>query len=292
MAWEHPDSTYELSNREPLTIDAHQHFWKFDAVRDAWIDESMGVLRRDFLPGDLEPLLESHLIDGCVAVQAEQSEAETAFLLQLASRHPRIRKVVGWVDFCAKDIADRLMYWKREPRLSGFRHILQAEPPEKMEDKAFRNGIAHLAAHNFTYDLLIYPQHMEATLKFVDAFPHQPFVVDHLAKPGIRDGAMEPWRGRMRELARRPHVCCKLSGMVTEAGPSWQPVDLRPYMDVVLEAFGPSRLMYGSDWPVCLLAADYERVVGVVSQFADQLTKDEAAQIMGGTASRFYGITN
>lgn len=252
----------------------------------------MTALRRDFLPADLEPLLEAHQIDGCVAVQADQSEAETTFLLELASRHPKIVKVVGWVDLCAKDIADRLAYWTREPRLSGFRHILQAEPPEKMGDKDFRHGLSQLAVQGFTYDILIHPRHLEAAMELVDAFPYQPFVVDHLAKPSIRDGAMEPWRKHMRELARRPHVCCKLSGMVTEASASWQQADLWPYMDVVLEAFSPSRLMFGSDWPVCLLSANYERVVGTVSEFVSQLTQAEAARIMGGTACQFYRIPN
>ncbi|MBL7849348.1 MAG: amidohydrolase family protein [Cyclobacteriaceae bacterium] len=276
-----------------MRIDAHQHFWKFDPVRDAWIDESMQAIRRDFLPEHLEPLLQWHRMDGCVAVQADQSEKETSFLLDLASRNSFIKKVVGWIDLAADDIANKLALWSEHQRLAGFRHILQSEPPEKMREANFRRGIGQLEAHGFTYDILIFPHHLEAALELVDAFPRQPFVIDHLAKPKIRGSIMEPWKRQIRELATRPHVCCKLSGMVTEADPQrWKPDDLRPYVEVVLEAFGTSRVMYGSDWPVCLLAADYGRVLHSVESLIAYLSHDEQADILGGTACRFYGITN
>lgn len=276
-----------------MRIDAHQHFWKFDPVRDAWIDESMQAIRRDFLPEHLEPLLQWHRMDGCVAVQADQSEKETSFLLDLASRNSSIKKVVGWIDLAADDIANKLALWSEHQRLAGFRHILQSEPPEKMREANFRRGIGQLEAHGFTYDILIFPHHLEAALELVDAFPRQPFVIDHLAKPKIRGSIMEPWKRQIRELATRPHVCCKLSGMVTEADPQrWKPDDLRPYVEVVLEAFGTSRVMYGSDWPVCLLAADYGRVLHSVESLIAHLSHDEQADILGGTACRFYGITN
>lgn len=276
-----------------MRIDAHQHFWKFDPVRDAWIDETMQVIRRDFLPQDLEPLLSRHRIDGCVAVQADQSEKETLFLLELASRHAIIKKVVGWIDLTAIDLGDKLDTLKKYDRLAGFRHILQAEPPEKMQEPAFRRGIAELESRGFTYDILIFPHHLQATTSLVDAFPRQSFVIDHLAKPRIREKMLDPWRKQIQELARRPHVLCKLSGMVTEADlQHWKPEDLRPYMEVVLEAFGPSRVMYGSDWPMCLLAADYGRVLHAVEQYIVTLSRAEQQQIMGGTASRFYKITN
>jgi L-fuconolactonase len=276
-----------------MRIDAHQHFWKFDPVRDAWIDESMQAIRRDFLPEHLEPLLQWHRIEGCVAVQADQSEQETTFLLELASRHPFVKKVVGWIDLAAADVSDKLETIREHAHLAGFRHILQAEPPEKMKQASFRRGIGKLEAHGFTYDILIFPHHLEAAIELVDAFPRQSFVIDHLAKPKIREQIMEPWKKQIRELARRPHVYCKLSGMVTEADHQrWKADDLRPYMEVVLEAFGASRVMYGSDWPVCLLAADYGRVLHTVESFISQLSHDEQADILGRTACRFYKITN
>jgi L-fuconolactonase len=276
-----------------MRIDAHQHFWNFDPIRDAWIDDSMGAIRRDFLPEHLEPLLQWHRMDGCVAVQADQSEKETSFLLELASHHTFIKKVVGWVDLAAADVGDKLAKWREHRRLAGFRHILQAEPPEKMSQPNFRQGIGQLEAHGFTYDILIFPDHLDQAIALADAFPRQPFVVDHLAKPMIRENLMEPWKRQMRELAKRPHVFCKLSGMVTEADHQrWKPDDLRPYAEVVLEAFGPSRVMYGSDWPVCLLAADYGRVLHTVEGFISQLSHNEQADILGGTACRFYKITN
>lgn len=253
----------------------------------------MQAIRKDFMPEDLAPLLKAKGIDGCVAVQADQSENETRFLLELADQHGFVKKVVGWVDLAATDIEERLAYWKQHPRLCGFRHILQAEPPEKMKDKAFRHGLSKLAAQGFTYDILIYPKHLDAALDLVDTFPDQAFVIDHLAKPGIRQKQLEPWRKQILEMAQRPNVFCKLSGMVTEASlASWQPSDLLPFMDVALAGFGAGRLMFGSDWPVCLLASDYNRVVDVVESFIRELNPEEQEQIMGGTAARFYGITN
>lgn len=276
-----------------MRLDAHQHFWKFDAVRDVWIDDSMKVLRRDFLPAELESLLKAGGLDGCVAVQADQSESETRFLLDLAAGYDFIKCVVGWVDLTADNIGDRLAYWKEERKLVGFRHILQSEPAEKMQEKNFRNGIAKLESNGFTYDILIYPRHLDAATDLVDSFPHQPFVIDHLAKPDIRSGSMNPWRAQVRELARRPNVMCKLSGMITEADHArWTNEDLKPFMEAALESFGPRRLMFGSDWPVCLLAGDYGRVLSSVETLISRLSSTEQADIMGGTACRFYKIAN
>lgn len=276
-----------------MRLDAHQHFWNFDPVRDAWIDETMVDLRRDFLPADLQPLLKTHHIDGCVAVQADQSESETRFLLDLAAKYDFIKAVVGWADLSVDNIGERLAYWKKESKLAGFRHILQSEPMEKMRDKNFRNGIANLASHGFTYDVLIYHTQLAAAMDLIDAFPNQPFVVDHLAKPAIGKGTLEPWRAQMRELGKRPHVMCKLSGMITEADHTrWRLEDLEPFMETVLESFGTKRLMFGSDWPVCLLAGDYARVVSVAESFISRLSPTEQTDIMGATACQFYKITN
>ncbi|NUQ24156.1 MAG: amidohydrolase family protein [Saprospiraceae bacterium] len=276
-----------------MKIDAHQHFWIFDPVRDAWIDHSMAVLQRDFMPADLAPLLQQAGIDGCVAVQADQSEHETNFLLELAEQNDFIKKVVGWVDLCAPDVDRRLEQWQDNPKLAGFRHILQAEPPEKMATREFRNGIGALCRLKYTYDMLIYPHHLPAAYDLAKTYSYQPFVIDHLAKPFIKKQEIEPWKQHIQAMASLPNVYCKLSGLVTEADHAfWEESHIRPYMDVALEAFGPDRLMFGSDWPVCLLAADYQRTFDLVKNYIQALSESEQNQIMGKTACRFYNISN
>lgn len=276
-----------------MTIDAHQHFWRFDPVRDAWITEEMNVIRRDFLPADLAPLLKAAGIDGCVAVQADQSEAETEFLLECAQGNDFVKAVVGWVDLRSPDVAERLAYWAEQPLVKGFRHIVQGEPDDKFllrED--FNNGIAALKEHGFTYDILVYPHQLPAVEQFVEKHPEQPLVIDHLAKPYIKKKEIGDWTKQIRRIARMPHVHCKLSGMVTEADlQNWKEADFRPYLDTVLEAFGPGRLMYGSDWPVCLLAADYARQKAIVDHFIGSLSATEKSSIMGGNAAAFYNIS-
>lgn len=276
-----------------MTIDAHQHFWRFDPVRDAWITEEMNVIRRDFLPADLAPLLKTAGIDGCVAVQADQSEAETQFLLDCALENDFVKAVVGWVDLRSPQVAERLAYWAGQPLVKGFRHIVQGEADDKFllrED--FNKGISALKKHGFTYDILVFPHQLPAVEQFVEQHPEQPFVIDHLAKPYIKKKEIGDWTKQIRRIARWPHVQCKLSGMVTEADmQNWKESDFRPYLDIVLEAFGPGRLMYGSDWPVCLLAADYTRQKGIVDSFIASLSASEKARIMGGNAAAFYNIS-
>lgn len=276
-----------------MTIDAHQHFWRFDPVRDAWITEEMDVIRRDFLPADLAPLLKAAGIDGCVAVQADQSEAETHFLLECAQGNDFVKAVVGWVDLRSPDVAERLAYWAERPLVKGFRHIVQGEPDDKFllrED--FNNGVAALKKHGFTYDILVFPHQLPAVEQFVEKHPEQPLVIDHLAKPYIKKKEIGDWTKQIRRIARMPHVHCKLSGMVTEADlQDWKEADFRPYLDTVLEAFGPGRLMYGSDWPVCLLAADYARQKAIVDNFIGSLSASEKSGIMGGNAAAFYHIS-
>lgn len=274
-----------------MRIDAHQHFWRFDPVRDAWITDEMKVLRRDFLPGELEGALQAAGMHGCVAVQAVTSEVETLFLLELAERHDFVKGVVGWVDLCADDVAERLERYSASPMLRGMRHIVQAEADDYLERNDVTRGIAAVGAAGLTFDILVYARQLPAALSLVDRLPEQPLVVDHLAKPGIREGIREPWATHMRALAEHPNVCCKLSGMVTEADWSgWRPEDLTPYLDVVFEAFGPRRLMFGSDWPVCLLAAEYPEVLEVVASYASSLTPEEQRALFGGTAIRFYAL--
>ena len=275
-----------------LRVDAHQHFWRYDPVELAWLDDSMAGLRRSFLPDDLSPLLRANGFDACVAVQARSSPAETDFLLELAARHPFVSAVVGWVDLCAPGIDAELERLRVHTALAGFRHIAQAEPDDRfLVSRAFTRGIARLSRHGFSFDLLVVPRQLPAALELARAFPAQRFVLDHIAKPEIRNGAREPWARHVRDLARLPNVCCKLSGLVTEADwAHWTPADIRPYLDVILEAFGAARLMFGSDWPVCLLATSYARGLGLVREYIAALSSNEQNAILGGNARTFYGI--
>lgn len=272
-----------------MRIDSHQHFWRYNAARDTWITDEMSVLKRDFLPRDLLPVLEANGLDGCVAVQADQSEQETRFLLDLAEQHSEIIGVVGWVDLCAPDVADRLAHFSQFPRLCGFRHVVQAEPDDRfMLRDDFQRGIAELHPFGFTYDILIYPRQLPAAIELVSRFPRQMFVVDHIAKPPIRSGELQPWSERMTELARHPNVHCKVSGMVTEADwYNWKPEHFRIYLDVVFTTFGPSRLMFGSDWPVCLLAASYREVKELLFSYTSVLPQAQE-KIFGLNAKEFY----
>ncbi|HEY1987203.1 MAG TPA: amidohydrolase family protein [Terracidiphilus sp.] len=275
-----------------MRIDAHQHFWQYNPVEYDWINDAMGVLKRDFLPPDLKPLLESLHFEGCIAVQARQNLEETQRLLELADRYSFIRGVVGWVDLCSPELPTQLVQVARHPRLVGVRHIVQAEPDDRfMLRPDFQRGIAQLAEFGLTYDVLVFPRQLPAAFRLVEAFPTQPFVLDHIAKPPIADGKIEPWATGLRALATLPNVCCKLSGMVTEAQwKTWQPTDFRPYLDLVLDAFGPARLMIGSDWPVCLVSAAYQRTMGIVLDYIGELSPSEQAGILGENCARFYGV--
>lgn len=274
-----------------MTVDAHQHFWQFDPVRDAWISAEMAVLRRDFLPADLAPVLRQNGIGGCVAVQADQSEAETHFLLELAEQHDFIRAVVGWVDLRADDIETRLQHWRKFPKLRGFRHILQGEKPAFMLDPAFLRGIGFLGKHGFTYDILVFPRHLRAVRLFLQKFENQKFILDHIAKPYIRRGLIVQWRKDIGALARQENLWCKVSGLVTEADwKGWRPNDFRPYLDVVFEAFGSRRVVYGSDWPVCLLAADYAGQKALLEDYLASFSPAEKAAFWGENGKSFYMI--
>jgi L-fuconolactonase len=275
-----------------MYVDAHQHFWHYDPVRDNWITEEMSTLKRDFLPDDLRPFLETHGIGGTVAVQADQSEDETHFLLQQAARHPFVLGVVGWVDLVAPMLEDRLEHFSRFPRFCGVRHIAQTEADDFLARDDVACGVAQLKEHDLTYDILVYPRQLPAAISLVERLPDSPFAVDHLAKPLIREGESEPWATHMRELAQHPNVWCKVSGLVTEAHwQRWRQEDVRPYLDIVFDAFGTDRLMFGSDWPVCLLAASYREVWELVDGYACQLSADERVKLFGGNAASFYGLT-
>ncbi len=271
-----------------MKIDAHQHFWQFDPVRDAWITEgAMSVIRRDFMPADLSPILKKNGFDGCIAVQADQSEAETHFLLDLADKNNFIKGVVGWVDIKADNLEKRLEYFTQFPKLKGFRHILQGEKPEFMLNPQFTEGVRLLGKKGFTYDILVFPKHLEAVKTFLKKCPNQPFVIDHIAKPYIKKGLIKQWAKDLKAIAKHENVHCKISGMVTEANwTGWKETDFIPYLDVIFEAFGVNRIMYGSDWPVCLLAADYEKQLAIIENYVST----EGGKIMGENAARFYKI--
>lgn len=273
-----------------MIIDAHQHFWQYDPVRDTWMTDP--VIQKDFLPADLAPVLEANGIDACVAVQADQSEAETNFLLQLATENDFIKGVVGWADLRSNNIAERLEHFSQFPLLKGFRHIVQGETDKEFllrED--FGRGIAALKQYDFTYDILVYPHQLPAAVAFARKFPEHRLVLDHLAKPDFETGELKGWEQHIRALAAQPNVYCKLSGMVTEADlQNWKQDDFTPFLDVALETFGPGRLMFGSDWPVCLLAADYPQVKQIVTDYIARLSATEQAQIMGGNAAAFYKL--
>jgi L-fuconolactonase len=274
-------------------IDAHQHFWHFDPKRDAWITPDMAAIRRDFLPLDLQPILQQHRLDGCVVVQSDQTTAENAFQLANADAHDFIKGVVGWVDLQADDVATQLDYYQQFAKLKGFRHVLQGEADRAlMLRPAFQRGIGELAPRGFTYDLLILPDQLGYAAELVAAFPNQSCVVDHIAKPPIKAQEIDDWMRGIRRLAAHENVCCKVSGMVTEADwQHWEPEDFRPYLDVVFAAFGPQRVLYGSDWPVCNVAGGYARAIGILEDYLRPFSADEQAQFWGDNAVRFYGLS-
>jgi L-fuconolactonase len=272
-------------------IDSHQHFWHYDAAKHSWIDDDMATIRRDFLPEHLLDVYEHNGVTGCIAVQADQTEEETRFLIDLAGKYDFIEAVVGWVDLRADHIKERLEYYAQFPEVKGFRHVLQGEAPDFMLQPNFLRGIAALKDFGFTYDILVFPHHLKAVLEFVERFPDQPFVIDHLAKPYIKAGKIDEWRSDMEQVAEYDNVYCKISGMVTEADYKlWKKPDFTPYMDVVVEAFGEKRIMFGSDWPVCLVAASYSDMLAIVKDYFSSYSKDEQADIFARNAATFYDL--
>jgi len=274
-----------------VRLDAHQHFWRYSADEYPWIPRG-SALERDWLPHDLDALQRPLGLDGSIAVQARQCVAESDWLLGLADANPRIRGVVGWVDLRSPDVGRDLARLARHPKFVGVRHVVQDEPEDDfILGAAFMDGIRRLPEFGLRYDLLVFPRQLPATLRFVERFPGQPFVLDHIAKPFIKDGVLDPWRQHIRALASFPNVVCKVSGMVTEADHArWTPDDFKPYLDVVVEAFGPRRLMFGSDWPVCRLAASYEAVEGLVRNHFRGWSAEDQAAFWGGTCAAFYGV--
>lgn len=276
-----------------MKIDAHQHFWRYERTKHDWIDDSMQSIQKDFLPADLKQLLDKYNFDGCITVQVEQHEEETINLLELAGQNSFIKGVVGWADLQLEDADRRIQSYRQFTKLKGFRHVIQSEPdPDFLARPAFRNGIKQLQRYDYAYDILIYPHQLKATINFVKAFPNQRFVLDHLAKPNIKKGLFDVWKKDITLLAEHENVWCKISGLVTEA--DWANIkqtDFVPYIETAVEAFGTNRIMFGSDWPVCTVAAAYDDVIAIVDQVFKPFSEDERNKFYGLNAAEFYKLS-
>jgi len=275
-----------------MFIDAHQHYWRYNSSEYEWIDESMSAIRRDFLPSDLKPELQSNSFRGSVAVQTRQTFEETRWLLELAEQSDSILGVVGWVDLCSPDARNQLERFGGNPKLVGIRHIVQGEADDYFLMRPdFLRGISLLEEFDLAYDILIYTRHLPVAAEFVERFPRQRFVLDHMAKPPIKSGEIQPWAEGIRRLAELPNLFCKLSGLVTEADwERWKPEQVQPYLDVAFDSFGPERLMIGSDWPVCLVASSYTRVIDLVKNYLSRYSPEIREAVMGGNARRFWRL--
>ena len=275
-----------------MKIDAHHHFWNYEPVEYGWIDDSMKAIQRDFMPEELQEEIATAGVDGVVSVQARQSLAETEWLLRLAAKYDFIKGVVGWVELVSPKVGAELERFAANRKLKSVRHVVQAEPDEKFILRGdFNRGIRELKKLSLVYDILIFERQLPQAIQFVDAHPSQVFILDHLAKPRIKDGLFEPWNKNLRELAKRPNIYCKVSGLVTEADyATWTDAQLQPYLNAALEAFGPRRLMFGSDWPVCLVTCGYARWHQLVTSWVAGLSPDERARVLGGTAAEAYKL--
>src|SRR6185312_7164465 len=272
-------------------IDAHVHFWKYNAIKDAWITDEMALLQRDFFPQDLKPVLQENGVTGIVAVQADQSQKETEFLSQLANKNPFIKGIVGWVDLQNKNVEDRLLYWSDYPVIKGLRHLVQAEADGFLKKEAFLNGIKLLKNFDFTYDILIYPNQLKEAIQFVNKFPNQKFILDHCAKPCIRDQKINEWEIEIKEIAQNENVYCKVSGLVTEAKwNEWKTEDLHSYLDVVFEFFGTDKILFGSDWPVMLLSSTYSKWKKLIEEYMLQFSDEEKQKVFDTNAIKFYNL--
>jgi L-fuconolactonase len=275
-----------------MKIDTHQHFWKYNDRDYVWMTGGMDKLRKDHLPPDLLPLMRAAGINATVAVQARQSLEESTWLLQLADKYPFIKAVVGWVDLSSERVVEQLEQFAQHPKFRGVRHVVHDEPDDNfMLREGFLNGLSQLKRFGLTYDLLLFPRHLPIACDVVKRFPNQLFVLDHIAKPPIRAGEIEPWARDLKRLAEFPNVFCKMSGLVTEGNwNSWTAQDFEPYLDVVLDAFGPHRLMIGSDWPVCTLAADYSATIHLAVNYIGRLSPGEQHAILGKNPIEFYSM--
>lgn len=274
-----------------MQVDTHVHFWKYNKIRDAWITNDMKTLQQDYLPQTIAQTLKRNDIDSCVAVQADQSEVETLFLMELSKTHDIIKGVVGWVDLQNENIEERLQYFSQFPVIKGWRHVAQVEPNDFLLRKNFQRGIAALQPYAYTYDVLIYHHQLKPALEFISNFPEQKFVIDHCAKPDIRNKKIDEWKMLMQEIAKHPNVYCKLSGLFTEAKwKEWSAGDFYPYLDVVFEAFGTDKLMFGSDWPVILLSGIYVQWKSLLEKYMENFSEEDREKVFGANAMEFYSL--
>lgn len=274
-----------------MRIDSHQHFWHYNPQRESWITDDMASIRKDFLPNDLKPVLENNAINGCIAIQASNSEEETQFLLDFASQYSFIKGVVGWVDLTAENVEERLSYFGENPVLKGIRHTLQGESIAFITSEEFQRGISKLSSYDLSYDLLILEHQLEAATTLVNNFPEQKFILDHLAKPRVSKGISKEWTEGIEKLARAKNVYCKLSGMVTETSNfQWTQEDFFPFLDVAVKSFGVDKLLYGSDWPVCLTAAQYGETIQILHAYFSKRGENVSEKIMGMNAREFYKL--
>lgn len=279
-----------LADELPM-IDAHVHFWKYDKVKDAWITDEMKLLQRDFLPQHLKPELLQNNVTGIIAVQADQSENETQFLIGLAKENPEIKGIVGWVDLQSGEIEERLHYYSQSSIIKGFRHIVQGEPDGFLKREKFLNGIKSLNAFEFTYDILIYPHQLKEAAELVNQFPGQKFIIDHCAKPYIKDKKITEWKTLMNGISQNENVFCKVSGLITEAKwNKWGEKDLYPYLDSVFESFGTERLLFGSDWPVMLVSGNYTLWKDLLKNYMNKFSSEDKQKVFGGNAVQFYNL--
>ncbi len=274
-----------------MQVDTHVHFWKYKKVKDSWITDDMKILQQDYIPQTISSTLKRNDIDGCVAVQVEQTELETLFLIELAKTHDIIKGVVGWIDLQNENIEERLHYFSQFPIIKGWRHIVQSEPNDFLLQKNFQRGIQSLQSHGYTYDLLIYHQQLKPALEFISKFPEQKFVIDHCAKPDIGNKNIDEWKTLIQQMAKYPNVYCKLSGLLTEAKwKQWSPGEFYPYLDVVFDSFGTDRLMFGSDWPVILLSGMYVQWKSLLEKYMENFTQEDREKVFGGNAMKFYNL--
>ncbi len=275
-----------------MIIDSHHHLWNYNPDDYGWMDDSMHILKQDYLPESLEPLLKKSDVQGTIVVQARQTLEETEWLLELAGKCDFIYGVVGWVDLCSEQLDEQLQMFSNHPKLVGVRHVIHDEPDDNFilrED--FQGGIGKLQAFGLVYDLLLFPKHLQKAARLVEAFPEQRFVLDHLGKPPIKSGEIDFWQTELEQLALLPNVYCKLSGMVTEADlVSWKREDFIPYMAVILNSFSPLRVMLGSDWPVCNLGGEYSEVMGISKDFIRELSLADQKLIQYQNAINCYQL--
>lgn len=274
-----------------MQVDTHVHFWKYNKKRDGWITGDMKLLQKDYLPQTISQTLKRNDIDACIAVQVDQSEVETFFLMELSKTHDVIKGVVGWVDLQKENIQKRLQYFSQYPIIKGWRHIVQGEPSNFLLRTDFLRGIRALQAYNYTYDVLIFHHQLKPALEFISLFPEQKFIIDHCAKPDIANKKMDEWKSLIQQIAKHPNVYCKLSGLFTETKwKQWSPSEFYPYLDVIFEAFGTGRLMYGSDWPVMLLSGIYVQWKSLLEKYMENFNQEEREKVFGENAIRFYNL--